>query len=125
MNPDAETTLREKGTAISATTAETAIELDPTAFDDAIFAVLIAGDYSSYVAGSAFWNISIETCPTASGTFTPIGSLSLSGTAGIVPIPLSGFLAEYKDPTAQYVRVRAVKTGSPGTLDYTCFLSPE
>ena len=125
LEPDQATVLREKGTAISATTAETAIALNPRTLEE-FNAVVTSNAYTSFAAGSAFWQVSVESCPTSSGTFTAIGGpVTIDGTAAIVPIPISGHLAEYRDSTSLFVRARAIKTGSPGTLDYAVLLSPE
>jgi len=125
LEPDQSEVLREKGTAISATTAETAIALNPRTLEE-FAAVVISNTYTSFTAGSAFWQVSIESCPTSSGTFTVIGGpLAIDGTAAIVPIPISGYLAEYRDSNSLFVRARAVKTGSPGNLDYAVLLTPD
>jgi hypothetical protein len=125
LEPDHCGVLREKGTAISATTAETAIALNPRTLDE-FAAVVISNTYTSFSAGSAFWQVSIESCPTSSGTFTAIGGpLTIDGTAAIVPIPISGHLAEYRDSNSLFVRARAIKTGSPGNLDYAVLLTPD
>jgi hypothetical protein len=124
LEPDQSTVLREKGVTITATTAETAISFNPRNLED-YNAVVISNTYTSFTAGSAFWAVSIETCPTSSGTFSQIGSINIDGSAAIVPIALNGQIAEYRDPTALFVRARAVKTGSPGGLDYAVLLSPD
>ena len=124
LEPDQSAVLREKGTALSATTAETAIELTVETLES-FSGVVISNDYTSFTAGSAFWEVFVEICPTSSGTFSSIGRLPIDGTASMVPIPLSGYVAEYRDSTAVFVRARAVKTGSPGTLDYALLLSPD
>ncbi len=125
LEPDHSQVLREKGTAISATTAETAMALNPRTLEE-FAAVVISNTYTPFTAGSAFWQVSIETCPTSSGTFTVIGGpLTIDGTAAIVPIPINGYLAEYRDSNSLFVRARAIKTGSPGNLDYAVLLTPD
>ena len=124
LEPDQSTVLREKGTTITATTAEPAISLNPRTLEE-FSAVVISNTYTSFTAGSAYWSVSIESCPTSSGTFSVIGSIPIDGTAAIVPIPISGYLAEYRDSTSLFVRARAVEVGSPGGFDYAVLLSPE
>jgi hypothetical protein len=124
LEPDQSAVLREKGTTITATTAETAIAFNPRSLED-YTAVVISNTYTSFTAGSAYWQVSVESCPTSSGTFSTIGMVNIDGTAAIVPIPISGYLAEYRDFTSLFVRARAVKVGSPGGFDYAVLLSPE
>ncbi|WP_414755539.1 hypothetical protein [Anabaena sp. CCY 9910] len=108
--------------AISATTAGSAIALDATKLVNYKCVVDVAA-YSSYSAGTAQWTISVEASADNS-TFAPVGSITPAGTAGKFDIPLSGEWVQDLVASAAYIRVRAVKTGSPGNLTYGAFLQP-
>lgn len=121
---DANTQLRDyTSSAISATTAETAIALAATKLED-FKAVVDVAAYTSYSSGTAEWLIEIQVSATSGGTYTTVGSFTPVGTANRFDVPLSGEWIEDKLSTAAYIRVKATKTGSPGNLTYGAILTP-
>jgi hypothetical protein len=111
--------------AISATTSETGIAIPVASFED-IYAVLQVRAISAFVAGTATWSFAVEVSTTLGGTYTPVGSITLtSGAANDYLIPLSGYTVQKLVPNAGFVRVTATKTGTPGNLTYSAYLSPD
>jgi hypothetical protein len=111
--------------AVAATTSETAIAFTAVAFD--VFKVIVYPTaFSAYVAGSAEWTISVEAGLTLGGAFTVIDSVKPNGTTPkTLEMALSGGEIEQAVPGAKYLRVTATKTGTPGSLIYGAFVSPE
>ncbi|MBD2771187.1 hypothetical protein [Iningainema tapete] len=109
-------------TAVATTTSETAIEF---AADKqlAYKAVILAGAYTGYAAGSAEWKISIEAATTVAGTYKEIGSCTADGTIKQFDIPLSGEWVEDLLPGALYIRATATAIGAPDALTYGAFLA--
>jgi hypothetical protein len=122
---DIETELRDvNAAAISATAADDAISFNPRAIES--FKVCFAiGAYTSYSAGTAQWAIEVQISDAANGTFTTVGgSLIPVGAALETEIILSGAQCAIADDDAAYVRVKATKTGSPGSLSYGAWIVP-
>lgn len=86
-------------------------------------AIVNAASYSAYVANTAQWSVAIEA--SADGiTFKQVGtSVVLIGDTQ-VEIALSGAGVEDVVPNAEYLRVVATKTGTPGNLTFGAFISP-
>jgi hypothetical protein len=122
---DAELEIRDvDATAISATTSETAIAI-PITKNLAHKCVIIAKAYSSYVATTAQWTITVEASADNS-TFKQVGNaITPVGTADQFFIALEGAAIADVVPDAAYIRTTATKTGTPGTLQYGAFLAPE
>lgn len=115
--------LRDRaGAAISATTAETAINY--TSVNDLCgFKVVVSSAaYTGYVATTAQWDVAIEVSANNS-TFTQVALVPLKGSAGLFEVALTGKQIEDTVNGAAYIRARAVKTGTPGNLSYGAFIS--
>jgi hypothetical protein len=108
--------------AISATTAGTAIEFAVTKMMNYTCQVTVAA-YTGYTAGTATWEIAIEASTAQGGTYVEVGKCSPVGVNASFDIPLSGAWIQDKVADAQWVRVRAIKTGSPGNLTYGAYLT--
>lgn len=108
--------------ALSATGSGTAIALKAVAYDD--FACRInSAAYTSFAAGTAQWDVAVQASTTSGGTYKTIGSVTLDGTQKEYEIALSGVMIEAIVAGAEYIRVTATKTGSPGNLTYGAYLS--
>lgn len=115
------------GIAISATTAETAINNTNAAELRYYKAVVDVAAYTGYIAGTAQWTITIE-ASADNVTFVPVGTVTPTGAAGRFQVPLSGEWVEKNLPNASYpninyLRAKATKTGTPGNLNYGAFLT--
>ena len=113
--------------AISATTAETAVELkaEKLSYYKAVVQYSAIG---GTVDASNYWTVNIEASANNS-TFVVVGSQKLAAAADRLYIALEGeAVAAAMDVAAQgealYVRVRAVETGTTaGNLDYFAYLT--
>ncbi|MEH1808515.1 hypothetical protein [Nostoc sp.] len=115
--------LRDGSTSsISASTTETALAFPATKLED-YKAVVDVSAHTGYVATSAQWDITIEASTTSGGTYKAVGACTATGVANRFDVPLSGEWVDDIVPNATYIRVKAVKTGSPGNLSYEAFLS--
>lgn len=110
--------------ALAASAAEAAIAVPGLSKNDTLIASINYSSYSGYVAGTAEWAIALEVSLTATGTFVEVARMTLNGTAKPLEIALSGLQIENAVSGAQSIRVRAIKTGTPGTLRYGAFLAP-
>lgn len=124
---DKELELRDQSAAaISATTSETGIQFYPRKHE-AFKVVIVSSAYTSYSAGAAEWTITVEVSDVVGGTYTVVGTLSpaaLAGAAGEAEIVLGGGQVATVDADADFIRVTATKTGSPGNLSYGAFIVP-
>lgn len=122
---DIETVLRDLTlSAISETTAQTAIALDLKTFES-IKVCFAIGAYTSYSAGVNQWTIELQVSDQMNGTFTSVGgSIIPTGDALETEILIGGDQALNANANAAYLRVRATKTGSPGSLTYGAWLVP-
>lgn len=110
--------------ALSATGSGTGILFYPRAQESFKVALSVAA-YTSYSDGSAEWTITVEVSDAIGGTYTQVGpSFIPVGDAIEYEIPLSGALVEDIDADADYIRVTATKTGSPGNLTYAAWIVP-
>ncbi|MBN3951926.1 MAG: hypothetical protein HWQ38_37870 [Nostoc sp. NMS7] len=126
---DASLILRDFTTAlaISATTAETAINTVNPAELCYYKAVTDVAAYTGYVYGTSFWLITIEVSAD-NLTFIPVGTVSPIGLANRFQVPLSGEWVEKNLPgvvysSIIYTRAKATKIGTPGNLNYGAFLA--
>lgn len=78
--------------------------------------------YTGFVAGTAQWEVILEVSNIAAGTYTPIGSAIAKGTKARLEIGGTGAGVAGANTSAQFIRVRAVKTGVPGNLQFGAFL---
>ena len=78
--------------------------------------------YTGFVAGTAQWDIVLEVSNIAAGTYTEIGRVVAKGTKARLEIGATGAGVTGANPSAQYIRVRAVKTGAAGNLQFGAFL---
>ncbi|MBD2437376.1 hypothetical protein [Nostoc sp. FACHB-110] len=108
--------------AISATTAGTAISLAATKLESFKCVVNVAA-HTGFSAGTAQWDITVE-ASTDNSTFKTVGIVTPQGTANQFDLPLSGEWIEDIVSGAIYIRSKASKTGSPGNLTYGAFLTP-
>ncbi|ELS01114.1 hypothetical protein Xen7305DRAFT_00008160 [Xenococcus sp. PCC 7305] len=125
-NYDAATVLREVSEApISAATNGTPLGLLRWHRHGEYKCVINSYAYSSYVAGSAEWVISIEVANDTGSTYAEIASTVVPGVATTSEIPLSGELVNQAlvDEVDPVIRVVATPTGSPGDLTYGAFLT--
>ncbi|SRR5579883_1349792 len=114
----------QAATAVSATTAETAIAF-PANKQLEFKAVINVTGYTGYVSPTAQWAVDVE-FSADNVTFYQVGnSLVLTGVLSQLEIALSGGAVEAVIPNASYVRVKATKTGTPGDLSYGAFLAPD
>lgn len=124
---DKELELRDQSaTAITATTSGTGIQFYPRKHE-AFKVVLAVGAYTGYSAGTAEWTITVEVSNLVGGTYTVVGTLApatLAGAAGETEIVLGGGQIASLDADADFIRVTATKTGSPGALSYGAFIVP-
>ncbi|WP_445634592.1 hypothetical protein NSTC745_06414 [Nostoc sp. DSM 114161] len=109
--------------AISASTTETAIAFPATKLK-AYKCVVDVAAYTGYVASSAQWDITVEASTTSGGTYKTVGTFTALGAQNRFDVPLSGEWVDDIVADAAYIRVKAVKTGSPGNLTYGAFLAP-
>lgn len=118
---DAALELRDTAAAaISATTNGTAIQFPARKYDDFKVCFNIAA-YSSYAAGTAEWVLTVEVSATSGGSYTTIGTVGaaiFAGAAGETEIVFGGDEVADKLSTAEWIRVTATKTGSPGSLSF-------
>jgi hypothetical protein len=108
---------------ISASTTESAIAIPATKLET-YKAVVDVAAYTGYVSTSAQWDITIEAALTSGGTYKTVGTFTATGVANRFDVPLSGEWVDDIVADAAYIRVKAVKTGSPGNLTYGAFLAP-
>jgi hypothetical protein len=121
---DALTELKDyTDSAISATTAETGIEFPVRKTQDYKVCLSFA-TYSGYVATTAEWVITVEVSDVVGGTYTPVASYTPKGTAEETEICLSGVMVSSADADAEFIRVKATKTGVPGNLTYGAYIVP-
>ncbi|MBW4677132.1 MAG: hypothetical protein KME52_24945 [Desmonostoc geniculatum HA4340-LM1] len=121
---DKATELRDYSAAtISASTTETAIAYPVTKLK-AYKAVVDVAAHTGYVATTAQWDITVEVSTTSGGTYKTVGTFTATGVANRFDVPLSGEWIDDIVADAAYIRVKAVKTGSPGNLTYGAFLAP-
>jgi hypothetical protein len=107
--------------AISADLNGTPLLLDVPAFADFVCAVN-ALQYSGFVRGSAYWEISVEA--SADGlTWDKVGSTTPNGKPGQFLIALDGNAIEAIAPRASRLRVVAKKVGGVGPLAFGAFLA--
>ncbi len=76
----------------------------------------------SAVTPSTLQHLALEVSDTDTGTFPTVGSITL-GESGTSEIMLSGLAISQIQPDAQWIRVTANPTGSPGALTYAAFLT--
>ncbi|MFK0735597.1 MAG: hypothetical protein ACFKPT_02555 [Gloeotrichia echinulata GP01] len=121
---DKATELRDySAAAISASTTESAIAIPATKLEN-YKAVVDVAAHTGYTATTAQWDITIEAALTSGGTYKPVGTFTATGVAIRFDVPLSGEWVDDIVADAAYIRVKAVKTGSPGNLTYGAFLTP-
>lgn len=121
---DVELFLRESGTPITATAAETGIEF-PVRNIDEYKAVI---NYSGLDFGDAneTYVFSIGISDVVAGTYTIIATspdMGALGATGRLDIPLNGKLAEQLDADAAFIQVKATLGGTSPSVDYECFLT--
>jgi hypothetical protein len=109
--------------ALSATGSSTGVELNVKAVLAYKVCFAIAA-YTGYSVGSALWAITVEISDAVGGTYTQIGkTVSPVGTALETEIILSG-VEGAAVANANFIRVTATKTGSPGNLTYGAWVVP-
>lgn len=109
--------------ALSANAAENAIAtFNPTKTKEYKI-IVVHGDVASYAAGTAEWQIVIEVSNASNGTFSPVATVPLKGVASAREVAFAGKMVNDILPTAEWIRVRATKTGSPGNLVYGAFVT--
>lgn len=89
-------------------------------------AVVFTPGYSGYAATTVQWEAVVEVSDQIAGTYTEVGRAILKSEnqqGDEVQIPLEGSFIEDVLPTANYIRVRTEKVGSPGALTYGAYLS--
>lgn len=109
--------------AVSASTTETAIAFPATKLMS-YKAVVDVAAHTGFVATSAQWDITVEAALTSGGTYKTVGTFTATGAQNRFDVPLSGEWVDDIVADAAFIRVKAVKTGSPGNLTYGAFLAP-
>ncbi|MBW4598934.1 MAG: hypothetical protein KME29_04800 [Calothrix sp. FI2-JRJ7] len=109
--------------AISSGTAETGVDF-PVRKQMKYTAAVHTTGYTGYVATTAEWQVAIEVSATLAGTYVQVGIAPLPGAGGDVLIPLDGAYVEDILATAEFIRARSIKVGSPGNLVYGAYVSP-
>ncbi len=122
-NFDAATVLRDISAA-PITTAQSEAAISPFRLSKKQYykCVITYQEITPYNAGADEWVISVEVSDTDTGTFPTVGSITL-GESGTSEIMLSGLASAQIQPDAQWIRVTATPTGSPGALTYSAFLT--
>ncbi len=125
---DALTTLRDYTTAaISATANGTPIEY-PFAAEESFKVIINQAAYSSYIATSAEWVISLQVSNAVAGTYVTVASILPALAAGAAlngqEVFLSGEQINKTVADARFLRIVATKTGSPGNLTFGSYLVP-
>jgi hypothetical protein len=112
--------------ALSATTSSTGIAFVSRKIE-AFKVCLSFAAYTSYSAGSAEWTIDIEVAATVGGSYTKVATLlpaTFAGVAGETEFVIGGDEVADRLSTAEFIRVTATKTGSPGTLTFGAWIVP-
>lgn len=107
------------GTASATTVTGSPILFDIAAAPSGTRCIVGNAGYTGYVASTAQWTITLQASDAISGTYVPIGSLEVPGTAGNYSFGVSGQGVYKILPTARYVRAVATLTGAagPGTFE--------
>jgi hypothetical protein len=130
--PDALTTLRRSAssTPIAATTAELSKEIAVAHLGTAFRLEVGCANYTGYIQGTNFWKVILETSVDIdSANFKAIGECILSPRSAAdfsirSEILTNGIIAESLSPGSKFIRVNAVKIGTPGPINYNAHMSP-
>jgi hypothetical protein len=130
--PDELTTLRKASTSnpIAVTTSETPKEVAVGHLATAFRLEVGCANYSGYVAGTNFWKVALEaSVDPVSTNFKQIGECVLmpkkvTDFSIRSEILTNGIIAQSLAPGAKYLRVTAVKVGTPGPISYNAHMSP-
>lgn len=109
--------------ALSANAAENAIATFNPVKTKEYKVIIVHGDVPSYAAGTVEWQVVIEVSDASNGTFSTVATVPLKGSAAVREVALSGKQVKDISSTAEWIRVRASKTGSPGNLVYGAFVT--
>ena len=108
--------------ALSATGSTTGIP-NPV-IEGMYFKVRINHSAITGVDGSNYWTLTVEVSDVVGGTYTTVSkSLTLGATAATIDVPLFGPDIERLDADADYIRITATKTGTPGNLTYNAVVN--
>lgn len=91
-------------------------------------AIINVQPYTGFVAGTAYWSITIEIADALAGPYKSVGTVIAVGTQNQFHLPLSGPWIEDIDGAAYgaaFIRATATPTGSPGALQFGCFLAAD
>lgn len=111
-----------EGDSIAVTTTGDPINFDITATPPTTRCIIGSAGYTGYVATTAEWTVSVEVSDASDGTYIPIGSLTLPGTAGNYSFGISGQGVYKTLSTARYVRAVATLTGLAGAAAFEVYL---
>lgn len=121
---DTELFLRESGTPVTATAAETGIAFPVRNIDEYKAVINFSG--MDFTTTDETYVFSIEVSDLVGGTYTIIASTPDMGSAvssGRLDIPLSGKIAEQLDADSAFIQVKATLGGTTPSVDYECFLT--
>ena len=121
---DVELFLRESGTPITATAAETGIAFPVRNIDEYKAVINFSG--MDFTTTDETYVFSIGVSDLVGGTYTTIATTIDMGSAtasGRLDIPLSGKIAEQLDADSAFIQVVATLGGTTPSVDYECFLT--
>jgi hypothetical protein len=110
-------------TPLTATTSTAGLELDLTT-QMAYEVIAGVGAYDDYDAGVDQWSLSVSVSADNSAWVVFSNVAVLTGEAKEHRFALTGAAVNDVVPGAKYIRVNAIKTGSPGALTYGAYISP-
>ena len=111
-----------KAAAISATTSETAIAV-PLRKSMDFKVVVYHSDITAVVAGTAEWVLNVEVASTQGGTYTSLGTITLTATGQTRERVFGRSHVKFVNATQEWVRITATKVGTPGNLTYGAFIT--
>lgn len=108
----------------SATASETGIPFDCRKINEFKVCYVINA-HTGYDAGTAEWNLTVEVSDVVGGSYTQVGpTISPVGAAVEGEIVISGAMVAAADADADWIRITATKTGSPGNITYGAWIVP-
>lgn len=124
---DVELELRDYAAAALSATASSTGKAFASRKIEAFKVCLSFAAYTGYSAGSAQWTITVEVAATVGGSYTVIETLlpaTFAGAAGETEFVIGGDQVTDRLATAEFIRVTATKTGTPGDLTYGAWIVP-
>lgn len=116
--------LRDSGTPITATAAETGVEFAARKLDDYKAVIQFSG--MDFTTTDETYVFSVGVSDVVGGTYTTIATVPDVGSAtatGTLDIPLNGNMAEFFDADSAFIQVVATLGGTTPSIDYDCYLA--